>query len=74
MPRISGRRLYEIITERHPSSAEKVIFITWDTITPATQDFLDSTGKPYLTKPFNPRVVVELAEKMLGGYVSARNI
>ena len=67
MPRISGRRLYEIIAERHPSAAEKVIFITGDTITPATQKFLDSTERPYLTKPFNPRVVVELVEEILGG-------
>ncbi len=74
LPKISGKKLYETMKKRHLSSIEKVMFITGDTITPSTQDFLDSTGKPYLTKPFNPRVVVELAEKMLGGYVDARNI
>jgi PAS domain S-box-containing protein len=69
LPRISGKKLYEIMMEKYPPSTGKVMFITGDTITPSTQDFLDSMGKPYLTKPFNPRVVVELAEQMLGGNV-----
>jgi two-component system NtrC family sensor kinase len=73
LPKISGKKLYETMMEKHPSSTEKVMFITGDTITPSTQDFLDSTGKPYLTKPFNPRVVVELAEEILGGKVGVRN-
>jgi two-component system NtrC family sensor kinase len=73
LPKISGKKLYETMMEKHPSSTEKVMFITGDTITPSTQDFLDSTGKPYLTKPFNPRVVVELAEEILGGHVGIRN-
>jgi len=67
LPRISGKKLYEIMMEKHPSSTEKVLFITGDTITPSTQDFLDSTKRPYLAKPFNPRVVVELAEEILSG-------
>ena len=73
LPRISGKKLYEIMMEKHPPSTGKVMFITGDTITPSTQDFLDLTGKPYLTKPFNPRVVVELAEEILGGNIGVRN-
>ena len=73
LPKISGKKLYEIMMEKHPSSTGKVMFITGDTITPSTQDFLDSTGRPYLTKPFNPRVVVELTEEILGGKVSRQN-
>jgi PAS domain S-box-containing protein len=72
LPRISGKKLYEIMMKKHPSSIERVMFITGDTITQATQDFLDSTGKPYLTKPFNPRVVAELAGEILGSNVGAR--
>jgi DNA-binding response OmpR family regulator len=73
LPRISGKKLYEIMTEKYPSSIEKVMFITGDTVTPSTQDFLDSTGKPYLTKPFNPRVVAELAEEILSANTRVRN-
>ena len=65
MPKISGRKLYEIIREKYPILAERVMFITGDTITPSTQEFLDSTGKLYLTKPFNPRVVVGLVGETL---------
>lgn len=73
LPKISGKKFYEIMMEKHPSLTEKVMFITGDTITPSTQDFLDLTGKPYLTKPFNPRVAAELAEEILGGNTRARN-
>jgi PAS domain S-box-containing protein len=72
LPRVSGMRLYEIMKERYPSSAEKVMFITGDTITSSTQNFLDSAGRPYLTKPFNPKVAVELVEEMLRGMTTAK--
>jgi PAS domain S-box-containing protein len=72
LPRVSGMRLYEIMKERYPSSVEKVMFITGDAITPSTQDFLDSAGRPYLTKPFNPKVAVELVEEMLRGAARAK--
>jgi PAS domain S-box-containing protein len=72
LPKISGRKLYEIMMEKHPSSSQRVLFITGDTITQSTHDFLDSTGRPFLTKPFNPKVVVELAEDILNRNVSIR--
>jgi PAS domain S-box-containing protein len=72
LTRISGRRLYEIMKKKHPSLAEKVMFITGDTVTPSTQGFLDSTGRPYLTKPFNPKAAVEFVEKILEGKGSSR--
>jgi PAS domain S-box-containing protein len=70
LPKISGKKLYETMLYKYPSSTQRVLFITGDTITQSTQDFLDSAGKPYLTKPFSPRVVVELAEKILSGSIS----
>jgi PAS domain S-box-containing protein len=67
MPRTSGKRLYQIMRQRYPSLAEKVVFITGDTTTPATQNFLASTGKPYLAKPFGSDQVIELVEETIGG-------
>ena len=67
MPRTSGKRLYQIMRQRYPSLAEKVVFITGDTTTPATENFLASTGKPYLAKPFSSDQVIELLEETLGG-------
>jgi len=66
MPQMSGKELYEIMKRRFPSLAERVLFITGDTITPATENFLTSTGKPYLFKPFNSNQLVELVEETLG--------
>jgi PAS domain S-box-containing protein len=71
LPKISGQKLYEIMLDKYPSSTQRVMFITGDTITQSTQDFLDSTGKPYLTKPFSPKVVIDLAEKILSRGISA---
>src|SRR4030043_425181 len=67
LTRISGRRLYEIMKEKHPSLAEKGMFIRSEDHTPSTQSFLDSTGRPYLTKPLNPKAAVEFVEKILDG-------
>jgi len=71
LPKISGKRLYEIMGRRYRAAARRVLFITGDTITQSTQDFLDSAGKPYLTKPFNPSVVLELVEQILVGKVAS---
>jgi excisionase family DNA binding protein len=67
MPGTSGKHLYETIKQKQPSLAKKAAFITGDTVTPATQGFLDSTGRPYLIKPFNPNVAVGLVKEILGG-------
>jgi PAS domain S-box-containing protein len=72
LPKVSGMRLYEIMKEKYPSSAEKVMFITGDAITQSTQDFLDSARRPYLTKPFNPKMAVELVEEMLREKATAK--
>ena len=56
-----------MMKQRYPDSAGRVVFITGDTITPATEDFLASTGRPYLAKPFSSDQVIELVEETLGG-------
>jgi len=53
MPGINGKDLYEAINEHSPHLIDRVIFITGDTITRSTQDFLDSTSRIYLSKPFD---------------------
>ena len=53
MPGMSGQDLFQLIQgigERPPS---KIIFITGDTMTPETLDFIAHTGIPVLTKPFS---------------------
>ncbi|MGQ9549020.1 MAG: response regulator [Roseiflexus sp.] len=53
MPGMTGFELYRHIKEHHPYLAQRVIFITGDTISASTQARLAQTGSPYIAKPFS---------------------
>ncbi len=53
MPGIDGRDMYEAISDKFPQLIDRVIFITGDTITRSTLDFLETTGRRYLSKPLD---------------------
>ncbi len=65
MPDRDGRDLYEEIVRRWPGRAERVVFVTGDTLATSLRDFVRSTGRPVIEKPFLPgevrRVVAELS-------------
>ena len=65
MPGMGGRELYETIKKKYPSLAKKVVFITGDVMTADSQDFLASTGRLYLVKPFDFDEVTNIIEKAL---------
>jgi two-component system NtrC family sensor kinase len=52
MPGMSGFELHQEIKRRDAELAARVVFITGDTVTPATQARIAQIGNPYLTKPF----------------------
>ena len=52
MPGLSGPMLYETLCDTFPNLAKKTIFITGDIMSESTQEFLKTTGVPYLSKPF----------------------
>jgi DNA-binding response OmpR family regulator len=54
MSGISGIDLYEFLRNECPEMAARTVFITGDTVTEETSAFLNSTGRPYLAKPFTP--------------------
>ena len=62
---LSGRKLYETLSEKNPDTASKIVFITGDTMTQETNDFLTSSGRPYLAKPFSPTDIIDIVEKEL---------
>jgi two-component system NtrC family sensor kinase len=49
---MNGFELYQALRERVPDLATRMIFITGDTLTAATQARLAQIGNPYLAKPF----------------------
>jgi two-component system NtrC family sensor kinase len=52
MPGFSGEKLYNSVKETYPELAKHIIFVSGDTVNPETQSFLQSTGNPYIGKPF----------------------
>lgn len=65
MPGIDGRELYKKLREFHPDLCKRVIFLTGDTVSGDTRDFLGSLGTPWLSKPFN---IVEVEETVRSSY------
>jgi len=53
-----------VIEQRWPAQAERVVFITGDTLASTLRDFVSESGRPVIEKPFLPsdvrRVVDEL--------------
>jgi CheY-like chemotaxis protein len=62
---LSGRELYETLKRKHPDTANRIVFITGDTMTEEAKNFLVSTGRPYLAKPFRPIEIIDIIEKEL---------
>ncbi|MFO1323432.1 MAG: PAS domain S-box protein [Burkholderiales bacterium] len=64
MPDLDGRALYAEIERRWPGRTRHVVFVTGDTLTAALAEFVASSGRPVIEKPFLPsevrRVVAEL--------------
>lgn len=52
MPQISGISLYNQLVTENPRIAHKTMFITGDTYSQETLNFLKKATNPFLTKPF----------------------
>lgn len=68
MPVMNGIQLYEILKERKPRLAEKIIFISGDIINKNTIKFLKTCGCMYLGKPFK----IESLRNCISGLLSTR--
>ncbi len=65
MPGISGPELLRRIEQRDPELAKRVVFTTGDVVAPATRQFLDEIGCPYIPKPFDVQRVVALVAELI---------
>jgi PAS domain S-box-containing protein len=52
MPELDGPSLYRLLERQQPHLCQRFIFLTGDTLEPATQAFLEASGVVCLTKPF----------------------
>lgn len=53
MPGFDGTQLFEFLEKHLPEYKARVIFLTGDTGNPATMEFLEKSGAPFLTKPID---------------------
>jgi two-component system NtrC family sensor kinase len=54
MPAVGGPTFFEILQTIRPDLLPRVMFVTGDTVSPSTQEFLRKAGRPMLAKPFDP--------------------
>lgn len=67
MPELDGKQLFAFLDQNLPEYKERVIFLTGDTGNPATMDFLQETNCPYLTKPVEIPVLMNLLHHFFSG-------
>lgn len=54
MPAVGGPTFFEILQTTRPDLLPRVIFVTGDTMSQSTQEFLQRAARPVLPKPFDP--------------------
>jgi signal transduction histidine kinase/CheY-like chemotaxis protein/GAF domain-containing protein len=72
MPRLDGRELFLSLVREGSGAQHRFIFITGDTLTSSTVEFLESNSLPYLAKPFLVEELKRAVERELEGSVRAR--
>src|SRR5262249_51163340 len=65
LPDIDGKVIWRWLHPRHPDVAARVVFMTGDTMSPATQSFLEETGCPALSKPLAIDEVAGMVDRLL---------
>ncbi len=65
MPGMSGFELHQTIRQRAPDLASRVVFVTGDTMSAATQARIAQSGNPFIAKPFSLEQLEALVRTML---------
>jgi len=65
MPSMDGKQFYERLKLQYPNYVNRVIFLTGDTVSHDTKEFLKATGNLHLPKPFQIATVQEAIEKVI---------
>src|SRR5207253_9727560 len=65
MPHLDGPGLYREVARRHPQMIHRMIFVTGDTLRPASAEFLRRSASPTFGKPFEPSDVRRVIHQVL---------
>lgn len=64
MPDVSGKQVFEQWQREQAELARRVVFLTGDIVSTDLQQFLASTGRPFLAKPFELDAVLRVLQPM----------
>jgi PAS domain S-box-containing protein len=67
MPDMDGSALWRAVSTRHPHLAQRILFVTGDTLSPGARQFLADTHCPSLDKPFNKADLLARVGALLAG-------
>jgi two-component system NtrC family sensor kinase len=65
MPEIDGQQLYKIVCDKKPHLANRIVFVTGDTVSSTSRAFLEYTGNRWFSKPFNIKEIEETVGNFL---------
>jgi CheY-like chemotaxis protein len=66
MPELDGPALYALLTQQSSHRCPHVIFLTGDTLGPASRTFLEQCGQPWLSKPCSAMQIRQVIDQVLG--------
>jgi CheY-like chemotaxis protein len=65
MPETDGREFYRLLKLEGSPLANRLIFVTGDLMNPDTLTFLQSTGAPWIAKPFDVSSALQTINSIL---------
>jgi signal transduction histidine kinase len=65
MPVMDGMELYRELTRRFPVLSKRIIFVTGDVLDAEKRRFLESSGAPFLAKPFDLGEIRRVVRRVL---------
>ena len=65
MPDMSGKEVFEQWRKERPELARRVVFLSGDIVSVDLQQFLASTGRPFIAKPFDLETVLQVLQPLL---------
>ncbi len=65
MPDMDGEKLYQTVRTTMPALANRIVFLTGDTVSPHTRLFLESTGNRWVSKPFHIKDILQVVQDVL---------
>jgi signal transduction histidine kinase len=65
MPDTDGPRLYTQLERYHPELLRRIAFLTGDTLSPETSEFLERTRVPTIAKPFTLEQVRQVIQQVM---------